>query len=465
MEPGTTTADMSGDLPEAITSWLEATLVGKIAHKERFVSRREGWLVDIECADGKELKGFLRLERFANHKIKRPICQVNRETAVISSLHARGISVPAVYAHSERLQATLFERVPGRDNIHELQDAQQQSDIAQDFMRQLAQLHCFDVSELGLAELPMPVSDEEYALSGINELERMYTSSAAVPDPLALLTFKWLRRNIPAAPARPALVQGDTGPGNFVYVNHNVSAILDWECAHIGDPMEDLGHLFSRAFFYPWGEMPDLLEVYSSATSQLLDTKKLHFYRVASFAKAALGSTTAVNHFNVEGPLSMMIFYSIAGERGLAQAIAQALSIDVEKAALPEPEGGLPQSLTLPIEKITEQIVDNELHTQLETPYLQQRAIDIRQLARYQARREQYLSAVLAQELRELEEVLQEPVSTVQNGLARINALIEVWDEVHIDDIVRYLNRRAQRAEALALPLAGQFLKLDLAPI
>ncbi|MFP8876342.1 MAG: phosphotransferase family protein, partial [Myxococcota bacterium] len=360
---------------------------------------------------------------------------------------------------------TLFERVPGHDNIHELKDAQQQSNIAKDFMQQLARLHSISVTELDLPELPLPVSGEQYALAGIDELEQAYASSVEAPDPLALLTFHWLRRSIPAPPARPVLVQGDTGPGNFVYVEDHVSAILDWECAHLGDPMEDLGHLFSRAFFHPWGDMPELIDAYTAITNEPLDKEKLHFYRVASFAKAALGSTVAVNHFHSEGPLPLMIFYSFAGERGLAQSLADALDVDVGKTELPEPEEGLPSSLTLPIDEICAYIVDNELLPRLEAPYLQHRATQVRQLARYQARRERYLSAVVAQELQELQELSKKPVNTIQDGLAQLNALIEAWDEEKIGDIAGYLSRRAQRAEALALPLAGRFSHLHLSPI
>jgi hypothetical protein len=261
------------------------------------------------------------------------------------------------------------------------------------------------------------------------------------------------------------LVQGDTGPGNFVYVEDRVSAILDWECGHFGDPMEDLGHLYSRAFFHPWGDMPRLIEAYSAATNQAVDKDKLHFYRVASFAKAALGSTVAVNHFQVAGPLPLMIFFSIAGERGLAQSLAEALGVEVEKVALPEPEQGLPSSLTLPVEEISDYIVSHELLPQLETPYLQNRASQLRQIARYHARRERYLAAVVDQELGELRVLSGEPVDTVQDGLSQINALIEAWDEAKIGDIARYLSRRAQRAEALALPLAGRFADLHLSPL
>ena len=35
------------------------------------------------------------------------------------------------------------------------------------------------------------------------------------------------------------LVQGDTGPGNFVFENGKVTGIVDWEFAHLGDPMDD----------------------------------------------------------------------------------------------------------------------------------------------------------------------------------------------------------------------------------
>ena len=89
-EAASTTSDHSGDLPTAVVGWLEAALVGKVTRKERFVARREGWLVDVDCADGGTLEGFLRLERFANGKMKQPSCQVRRETAVIAALHAYG---------------------------------------------------------------------------------------------------------------------------------------------------------------------------------------------------------------------------------------------------------------------------------------------------------------------------------------------------------------------------------------
>jgi len=452
-------------LPPAVLEWLETSLSGKVTHAERFVSRREGWLVDVTRANGDRLEGFLRLERFTDGKLKQPACQVRLETRVIAALREGDLPVPAVLAHSESLQATLFERVPGRDDIHELDDPAQQEAIARDFMRHLARLHTLPVEGLDLPELTRPDSAEQYALAGIDDLERGYSASADVPDPLARLTFEWLRRNVPAPPTWPALLQGDTGPGNFVYVGDRVSAILDWECAHLGDPLEDIGHLFSRAFFHPWGDMGRLLEAYTEVTAQPIDKAKLHFYRVASFAKAALGSTVAVNHFQVAGPLPMMIFFSVAGERGLAQSLADALGVAVEAAPLPDPSSGLSRALTLPVETFSDHVIDRELSPQLSTPYLKARADQLRQIARYQARRERHLSAVVARELEELQALIPTTVSSLEEGLAALNVQIDEWDEGRVREIARYLTRRAQRAEALALPLAGRYANLRLSPV
>jgi len=460
-----TEAGSPGGLPAPVIEWLEDELTGRVERQERFVSRREGWLVDIACADGTHRKGFLRLERFEKGKVKQPSCQVRLETQVVAALHARGIAVPAVHAHSKSLQATLFERIPGRDDVHELEDPVQQAAVARDFMRQLARLHGLSPGELSLHDLAIPASAEDFALAGIAELERGYAASVDVPDPLATLTFAWLRRNVPGPPERTVLLQGDTGPGNFVYVEDRVSAILDWECAHFGDPMEDLGHIYSRAFFHPWGDMSELLEAYVEAGGAPLDRAKLHFYRVASFAKAALASTAVVHHFAPEGPLPLMIFFSVAGERGLAQSLADALGARGEAVSLPEPAEGLPRAMTLPVERITEHIVHHELLPQLATPYLQERARQVSRLAAYQARRERYLSRVATQELSELQSLTSEPLRTVEEGLASLNARIEAWDEAGIGEIARYLCRRAERAEALALPLAGRYARLHLSPI
>ena len=55
--------------------------------------------------------------------------------------------------------------------------------------------------------------------------------------------FQWLQRNVPPTPALPALVHGDFRNGNLVVGPAGLRALLGWELAHLGDPMEDLACL------------------------------------------------------------------------------------------------------------------------------------------------------------------------------------------------------------------------------
>ena len=66
------------------------------------------------------------------------------------------------------------------------------------------------------------------------------------PDPLVLYAQGWLRANAPKQVQRTVLVQGDTGPGNFLAEDGRVTGIVDWEFAHVGDPMADLAWLEYR---------------------------------------------------------------------------------------------------------------------------------------------------------------------------------------------------------------------------
>ena len=67
------------------------------------------------------------------------------------------------------------------------------------------------------------------------------------PHPAFELGFRWLERNRP--PARTAtVVHGDFRNGNLIVGPDGLRAVLDWELAHLGDPVEDLGWFCVRAW-------------------------------------------------------------------------------------------------------------------------------------------------------------------------------------------------------------------------
>jgi len=66
-----------------------------------------------------------------------------------------------------------------------------------------------------------------------------------------------LADDLPTPPDRPSIVHGDFRNGNLIVADGLIQAVLDWELAHLGDPMEDLAWLCLRT----WRFGHDHLEV------------------------------------------------------------------------------------------------------------------------------------------------------------------------------------------------------------
>ena len=72
--------------------------------------------------------------------------------------------------------------------------------------------------------------------------EREIDEDEREPQPIARAAIRWLKCNPPPPAQKVSVVHGDYRTGNFLYdAEGNIRAILDWEMAHLGDPLEDLG--------------------------------------------------------------------------------------------------------------------------------------------------------------------------------------------------------------------------------
>jgi hypothetical protein len=81
------------------------------------------------------------------------------------------------------------------------------------------------------------------------------------------------------------LVQGDTGPGNFMYAGGRVVAVVDWELAHLGDPMDDIAWLTLRATQEPFPDLPARVGEYEALSGHAIDEPRVRYYQVMAEAK------------------------------------------------------------------------------------------------------------------------------------------------------------------------------------
>ena len=181
-------------------------------------------------------------------------------------------------------------------------DGDRRESLARDFIDSLAALHGFDWRASSLAQWGESVTVDNAAALQIEEWRQRFQRWALRPHPMAHLAFAWLGQNQPKA-SRVAIVHGDYRLGNFLERNDRITAILDWELVHLGDPIEDLGWAFLPQYRGGTGLVcglaseADLLARYEARSGASVDRGALKFYIVFSLLKLALTHMAAARCF------------------------------------------------------------------------------------------------------------------------------------------------------------------------
>lgn len=107
----------------------------------------------------------------------------------------------------------------------------------------LARLHSIPVEALPSTIERLDPADPHraYCARLIEQLDELPTRHPAIR-----WGINWLDRNPPSRPAAQTLVHADCRNGNMLIDQGRLAAILDWELAHIGDPVEDLAWMCVR---------------------------------------------------------------------------------------------------------------------------------------------------------------------------------------------------------------------------
>jgi aminoglycoside phosphotransferase (APT) family kinase protein len=98
-----------------------------------------------------------------------------------------------------------------------------------------------DPAALGLDRVMQPVAPERCWQRELAHWEKSLNEDELCPQPVLRAAIRWLRRHPPPPAQKISVVHADYRTGNFLYdTEGHIHAILDWEMAHLGDPLEDL---------------------------------------------------------------------------------------------------------------------------------------------------------------------------------------------------------------------------------
>ena len=302
---------------ERVVAGLEALIMDAIpsAHDMEFVGleraagglSRENWSLDATWVDTSGAQSHrLMLMRDAAGTLL--ATDRTREFAVLKALEGTSVQAPKAHwmDHDGRWlggPSLVMDRMPGTCDYLVLngdRPLEARLNLAREFIDLMARIHTIDWRDRGLgAVLDVPTGAPSRV--ELAHWEAEYRRVRLEPHPELDYVLAWMRLNAPQAEAI-VLVHGDFKPGNALVEGEHISAKLDWETAHLGDPLEDLGWVTNpvrkreHQIAGVW-EREQIVAAYRALTGRQVDEAALRWWNVFSCWKLAVIQLTAVSEF------------------------------------------------------------------------------------------------------------------------------------------------------------------------
>ena len=283
-------------LSPALTQWIESELGGAVARSERIGSGASRATFLVVLQPGARLREcVLRLDTHDGPMAGTPL-DLAREAAVYRALSGTAVRIPKLLGVLPEEDALLLERAEGSPDLASAPDPATRDEIVLDYARALAVLHTLDCEQLDLPGFARPADGPEHALCDLRTWRDIHDGHAGPPLEWLAFALDWLAAHPPAHAERTSLCHGDAGAGNFLFADRRVTALLDWEFAHLGDPTDDLAWVAVRAHLLGvMGPLEPVLRGWSQASGLALDGGRLEYYRALVLARMATSCRVALH--------------------------------------------------------------------------------------------------------------------------------------------------------------------------
>ena len=149
-----------------------------------------------------------------------------------------------------------------------------------------------DPGALGLTSvMPVPALDACWRRE-LEHWEAIFDAQEDEPQPIARAAIRWLKRHPPPPAQKLSVVHGDYRTGNFLYDEAgDIHGVLDWEMAHLGDPLEDLAWGLNPVWEFGRGLAGGLvpqaqaIDIWRHASGLAADPVALHWWMLFNCVK------------------------------------------------------------------------------------------------------------------------------------------------------------------------------------
>lgn len=245
------------------------------------------------------------------------VAERDLEFTVYTALAGSGVPVPrALFLELDPawLDRPFFimTMAPGKPGFFYLSDDPYEGrarEVGARFWRHLGALAALDHLGVGLGGLRNGARVAGFWAAELDWWEGILDEKELMIEPAVRGALRWLRRNPSPEAAKPAVVHGDYRVGNFLFTPDGViSAVLDWEMAHIGDPLEDiawsLNPMWPMDRYFP---REAGLAAWEQASGMRIDRAALDWWLLFGGVKACAIWTTAEAAFTGRSSRDMTV--------------------------------------------------------------------------------------------------------------------------------------------------------------
>jgi len=172
--------------------------------------------------------------------------------------------------------------------------------MGQNFVQTLVAIHQTNWQQKDISFLRPPISVKDAPRQEIAKWERIFNKIKIEPEPLLTCALVWLNNNMPVA-ENITIVHGDYKADNIMFSDTDIVAVLDWELATLGDPMEDVGWIcmdYYKVDNLVNGLMSkeEFLQRYQELTGFTVDPEVVRFWQLFGCFKMAVITLTGIKN-------------------------------------------------------------------------------------------------------------------------------------------------------------------------